>query len=508
MKKHIVALSMVLVVGIALFNDFNKKIWQDPHRVIQWDVIDYYGYLPAAFIYHDINLTFITHYKGKHHFVFWAKKLPNGHHVFKMTMGVSVMLSPFFLAAHILAAPLGYDAGGFSLPYRFAIVMAGWIYLFLGLLVLSRILRIYFSRKTTAIVILSIGMGTNLFWYATEEPGMSHVYTFFLVSAFLYLTVLWYGKPTLSRAVLLGTTIGLLTLIRPVNVLIVLFFIFYDIKNIAEIRSRILLFRQKISHLAYMIFFGLLMLLPQFIYWKTVTGHWLYYSYGKEGFFFLHPQIINVLFSFRKGWFVYTPVMLFAVAGIYYLFKKHKRFFLPVLLLLPVYLYVVSSWWCWWYGGSLGQRELIDIYPVMALPLAAFVEFLIQYKKWIVYPLRFLFFASVLLGGFYNIQYHYGAIHWDSMTRAAWLDSFGRIHPSSRFDRLIKTPDYDDALLGLPEKDNKKTIKPREHLEDIVRRIRNDKKWFDLIKQKAAIKKIPVDSMLQIDARYILKHKK
>ncbi len=508
MKKHLVAISIAFIIAITLFNDFNKRIWQDPHRVIQWDVIDYYGYLPAAFIYHDLNLTFLDHYKGKHHFIFWAKKLPNGHRVFKMTMGVSVMLSPFFFAAHLLAGPLGYDTGGYSLPYRFAIVMAGWVYLFLGLLVLSRVLRFYFSRKTIAVVLLTTGLGTNLFWYATEEPGMSHVYTFFLASAFLYVTILWHKKNTVSRAALLGIAIGLLTLIRPVNMLMILFFLFYEVKNWRDVQNKALLFRKKFSHLALMALSGFLMLLPQFLYWKSVTGHWVYYSYGNEGFFFLHPQILNVLFSFRKGWFVYTPVMIFAVSGIYFLYKKYKPFFLPVLSLLLVYLYVVSSWWCWWYGGSLGQRELIDIYPFMAIPLAAFVEVLRQSRKRFVYPLRLAFVFSVLLGGFYNIQYHYGAIHWDSMTRAAWFDSFGRIHPSPRFQQLISPPDYDNALLGLPERKTSKPLQKKENLENIIRRIRSDKKWYEIIKQKAAKKNIPVDSMLQLDARYVLDHRK
>jgi hypothetical protein len=248
--------------------------------------------------------------------------------------------------------------------------------------------------------------------------------------------------------------------------------------------------------------FAFLVLVPQMIYWKTVTGNWIYYSYGDQGFFFLNPHLTDVLFSFRKGWFIYTPVMIFAVLGIYLLFRNNKAFFLPVLILLAVYLYVVSSWWCWWYGGSLGQRELIDIYPVMALPLATVIHWVYKRASLWHYLAGLLVLFSVLLGAFYNVQYYYGAIHWDSMTRRAYFDSFGRVHPSPRFQKLLKSPDYDRALRGLPEESRVQ----KETLEDVIRRIKSDKNWYHLVKEKALKRNIPVDSMLKLDAKYVLEN--
>ncbi len=506
MKKYFVALSITLVLAAATYSDFNVKIWKNPTRVIQWDVIDYYGYLPAAFIYHDISLKFKDHYTGKKHFVFWAKKTATGSYVFKMTMGLSVMYSPFFFVANSLAGSLGYNTGGYSLPYRFAIVMAALFYLLLGLVFLARILRFYFSEWITGFVVLAIGLGTNLFWYSTFEPGMSHVYSFFLVSVFIFLTIKWYQKPELWYSVLIGFVIGLLTLIRPVNFILTLFFVLYDLKKLQDVKNRWQLFRKKYGMLMVIVAVGFLILIPQLLYWKKVTGQWLYYSYGNEGFFFLHPQILNVLFSFRKGWFVYTPVMIFAVAGIYFLFKRYKQFFLPVLLFLLVYLYVVSSWWSWWYGGSLGQRELIDIYPVMALPLAAMAQWIVSRKAILKYLVGLLMLITVVLGAFYNVQYYYGAIHWDSMSRQAYFDSFGRVHPSPRFNSLLVHPDYQSALLGKPELITKRPME--EQLMPIIRRIKKDKNWYELVKQKAKKRNIPLDSMLKLDARYVLKQKK
>lgn len=43
------------------------------------------------------------------------------------------------------------------------------------------------------------------------------------------------------------------------------------------------------------------------------------YTYGDVSFDFLHPQISNVVFSFRKGLFVYTPMLFFAMVAFIWL---------------------------------------------------------------------------------------------------------------------------------------------------------------------------------------------
>lgn len=506
MKKHFISLSIGIVLLAVIVTDFNTKIYKKPGRVIQWDVIDYYGYLPAVFIYHDITLQFQDDYKGEHHFVFWAKKTSTGKYVFKMTMGLSFLYAPFFLVANQVAAHYGYDPGGYSAPYKLALVLAALFYLALGLIFLARVLRFLFSKRVTGFTIVALGLGTNLFWYSSLEPGMAHVYDFALVSVFLYLAIIWYQKINILRSVLLGLVIGLLALIRPVNVLFVIFFLFYGIQNKKDLKKRWILYREKFLYLIMIGFFAFLVLIPQLIYWKVVTGNWIYYSYGDQGFFFLHPHLMDVLFSFRKGWFVFTPVMAFAVFGIYILFRQYKAFFMPVLLLLMLYLYVASSWWCWWYGGSLGQRELIDIYPVMALPLAGIINRIRVITTKLNYLIGLFLVSSVILGLFYNVQYYYGAIHWDSMTRLAYFDSFGRVHPSSRFTKLLRQPDYDRALLGLSER--KPENKEKETVDNVIKRIKSDKNWYQLVKEKAAKRNIPVDSMLKLDASYVIDHDK
>src|SRR5690554_4761481 len=153
----------------------NIKIW-NTKQVIQWDVVSYYGYLPAIFIYNDYTLKFIEDYNGPHEFTIWPKEAPNGNKVFITSMGMSYMYAPFFFAADIYAENSDFDAGGYSEPYHLAIIISACFYLILGLFFLSKLLLKYFTPVISSVVILITAAGSNLFYYATFEPGMSHVF--------------------------------------------------------------------------------------------------------------------------------------------------------------------------------------------------------------------------------------------------------------------------------------------------------------------------------------------
>lgn len=449
MKSKIISLSIALVLITSLYTDLNVKLWEKPNKVIEWDVISYYAYLPAFFIYDDVSLKFQKDYQGAHHFVFWGEKLPNDNYLIKTTMGLSFMYAPFFFVGHIIANFFHYDSGGFSLPYRLSLVFAALFYLAIGLFFLAKILAKYFSKTTTAITIITVGLGTNLFHYSTAEPGMSHVYNFTLFILLLYLVIKWHEKITFWRTLSIGLLLGLLTLIRPINILAVIIFIFYDVNSWEKLKAKFFFFLKEYKQLIIIALSAFFVILPQLIYWKFITGQWVYYSYTNERFFFDHPKIFDVLFSFRKGFFIYTPVMLLGTFGLFYLQRYAKKISWAIWILLLVYIYVISSWWAWWYGGSLGMRPLIDVYGLFAFGLAAFIEIISKQKKILriaVFSIASLF---VVQGILINLKYHYSAIHWDSMTKASYFDSFFRIHPSANFYNLLQVPNYAAARMGL-----------------------------------------------------------
>jgi hypothetical protein len=261
--------------------------------------------------------------------------------------------------------------------------------------------------------------------------------------------------------------------------------------------------------------------IPQFIYWKYVSGNYLYYSYSDQRFFFNNPQIYSSLFSYRKGLFVYIPVLIFAFIGMPFLYKKYRGMILPVTLVAFLNIYILSSWCFWWFGGSFGPRSYIDTYAILAIPFAALTARLAN-KKFFYLAIPYLAAVGTLIWFNFFQSKHYinGAINWTAMTKEAYWDSFLNKYPSKEYPSLLRFPNRDSALKGIYYKgdltyeemypDKKTTGKPSEIISDREEYIRNFEKtirqydkWFQQIKDKAAERNISVDSMIRKDAIWL-----
>ncbi len=143
--------------------------------------------------------------------------------------------------------------------------------------------------------------------------------------------------------------------------------------------------------------------------------------------------------------------MFFALAGIVFLRKTAPSLFLPVLVFVVINIYVVYSWWCWWYGGSFGSRPMIDIYGIMALPLAILTEKAWRKGHWMKGVLILVFAGFLWLTQFQMMQYRKSLLHWDSMTKEAYWGIFGRHTWPQGYDQMIQVPDYEKALRGEEE---------------------------------------------------------
>ncbi len=428
----------------SLYYIHNVQLYSKKDRVIQWDIISYYAYLPATFIYKDISLKFTEQKQSKENYVFWGEKLANGNYRIKTSMGLSMLYAPFFFVAHAYALVSDADAGGFSTPYKLALIYAALFFLLVGLIFLRKLLGLYFSENIVALVLLAIFFGTNLYFYTVNEGPMSHVFNFALLSMFMFYTVKWHHSPNWKYTIFLGVLSGIISLIRPINVLVALLFILYNF----NFRKSIHLFLKHATKIFVLLFLAAMVWLPQLVYWRIISGDWFSYSYGNEGFFWLSPQIGDLLFSWRKGLFLYSPVLLFVLPGFYFMYREQRAFFWPITILFMAYVYVLSSWWSWWYGGSFGMRAMIDIYAILAIPLAFGlnkIRFLEKSKKRILLSF-FIFFT--ILGVFHTAKYHYGSIHWDSMTKEALIKNYFKLKREPNFEQWIASPDYESAIDG------------------------------------------------------------
>jgi hypothetical protein len=426
----------------------NLKPWERK-AIIDQDVIYYYGYLPATFIYHDWSFMFPDQpgFTGK----VWCLSLPDGRRIQKMSMGLAYLYAPFFAMAHFYTLVTGGVSNGYSPNYQEALIWSGLFYFILGLFLLHLILSRYFPDGITAIVILIIGLGTNLFNYASWEGAMSHVYSFFLFALTFLLFIRWMESPRFWKTFWLGICAGLIVLIRPTNILFLMFLtllFFFQDKSKAQKIHFLLNLKTK-----WLLLIGgfFVVWIPQFIYWKMNTGHWLFYSYVGEPFYFNHPQIVNGLFSYRKGWLIYTPVMSLALIGIFFLRDRLRMFFLPTLITAILTIYVIFSWWCWWYGGSFSARALVEFYVMLSIPLAAFLKW--TFRQRIVFRLLTgaLLVFFIWLNLFQSQQYRSTLLHWDSMSKKAYWAIWGKTNWPSDYQEILIPTDAEKARKGETE---------------------------------------------------------
>lgn len=443
----IIIIILLVLSGDSLVNSLVKESRKKEKKTIRSDVNLYYNYLPALFIYDDIDLEYFKNNPELKKFD-WTHKLPNNKKLIKMTYGLSVLYSPFFFAADIYASNSSYKTNGYSTPYQLSIYISALFYFIIALFLLRHLLLKYFKDPVVAITLLAVTIGTNLYYFTVFEPGMPHVFNFFLIIAFLKLTIGWYEKPTKRITILLGLTAGLISLIRPTNTLIVFIFLLYGIHQNSNLKNHFRYLLNRWPDLLLMVFLAFLIWIPQMIYWHTISGNWLFFSYANnESFFFGQPQILNILFSYKKGWLIYTPIMVFALIGLPMLRKRLPEFFWPMILFFPLIIYILSCWWNWWYGGGFGLRSFIDFYGLLALPFAVFTNFMMN-KKYLKYIFLLFVVVLILFNLFQSAQYKTGAIYWQWMNKKAYRETFLKLEPTPKFYHLLTKPVKEKAKKG------------------------------------------------------------
>lgn len=492
LKKNYSILLIILIGFIFIGRVTVQHKWPYTSKIIEWDVKSYYAYLPATFIYNDLTFEFIYNDKNSESLRndIWPIRVDKtGKLIIKTSMGMSYIYLPAFFVAHISAKALGYDATGYSKPYDISIIYLAIIYLLLGLIYLRKLLAfLKFNELSILITLIAVSVGTNLTYYTIYESGMTHVFNFTLITIFTYNTVLWWKKKQIKNLIFIGLLGGLITLIRPTNILIYLIFVFWSISSLVGIKERLIYFFKNIKIPILLVLLYLVSWIPQLIFWKIQTGHFLYFSYGDgvERFFFSNPQIFNILFSYWKGWYIYTPVMLVATLGLITLFKKNKGQSILILLYLSIIIYVLSSWWAWWFGGGYGNRAFIDFYGIMAIPLASIIMYFLK-QKFAKVPFFILFFTLIWYNNFQITQYRTGALHYYSMTKEMYWEQFMIKNRTDHFREIVMIPDYKAAHHGvfrlIPEDNNKKKIEPAKYgildLKDNKIKTLSEKDYFE-----------------------------
>ena len=412
-----------LILIICLFTSFQQHYHTFKcEKIIKSDGLGYYSYLPAIFIYNDYSFSFTDIISKKYEHTDFGDgflKETNEGKVNKYYIGLSILWLPFFLLAHMLAILFGLPADGYSIIYQILILISSNFYLWIGCIYTKKIILNHkIPSWVLPIILLLVVFGTNLYLYATFDASHSHIYSFSIIAVFLYFTQKFFSTKKSKYIYVFVLLLGMIVLLRPTNITIALFILYFS----ESFKKFLITLKENMNHFIYSIGFFFCIISFQLILYYFQTNQFIVWSYGDETFNFSNPKFFKILFSYKKGLFVYTPIVLVSLLGLIYLFIENKFKFIVLCFFLLINTFIIASWWCWWYGASLGQRSYVDFYAVLGLMLALsyFITEKIKFSWLIPIMSPFFIYYSLVL----SYQYRYTIIDWESMSKEKFWFSF------------------------------------------------------------------------------------
>lgn len=431
--QSIIVEVVIILIYILLIN---TKAWKT-NKILKGDGVGYYEYLPSLFIYHDLIRKDAPVRIDSSRYDRIAKKLVyvkyKGYEVDKYPVGTALLQAPFFYFAYLTTPLKGNTNDGYQAPFQRAVLYATLFYLFLGIFFLRKLLELYDVKRW--IIILSqllLVFATGVSNYANFSASTSHIYSLFAINAFLYYTKSYFTKRDLNHFVAACLFFGLILIIRQINVLVLLFVPFLA-GSYTHLKDGIRYVLKHPKKLTVGIVLTLAIFFIQSLMWYLQTGSFLLDSYQKEGFNFSNPQIINILFSYRKGLFVYTPLLFISLFGLVSLAFKRKYYLIFMWLSFFIIItYIFSSWHAWYYGCSYGSRVYIDYYGIFFILFALLLKEIPKYLKVVVILLSLLTIPVNLIQAY---QYKTYILHWLTMNREKYWEVF--LKTDTRYQGLL-----------------------------------------------------------------------
>jgi hypothetical protein len=440
--RHFLTEIVILFCFILLINNYVGNV----DKTINADGIGYYDYLPSIFIHHDILRKDNSLQEDS---LLFKRIISTGVYVDynedkvnKYPCGTALLQLPFFAYTYLTSQLSGNTNDGYQRPFQRAIFHAAIFYLFLSILFLKKILVLYEIDKYVIIFCqLTLVFSTSVTHYANYDAGFSHVYSLFAITAFFYFIKSFLLQRIVNHFILACLFLGLIFILRQLNILVVLFipFLAGSTENL-KVGVLTLFSKYKSLQLGIAIFIGVCSI--QFTLWYLQTGHFFVYSYQGESFDFSDPHFYSILFSYKKGLFIYTPILLFTLVGLAW-FTLKKQFYLlfTCIAFLGIITFILSSWWSWYYGCSFGLRAYIDYYSAFFIPFAILLNAVKIIPRTIIIILAL---PTIPLNIIQTYQYKEFILHWIDMDKEKYWKVF--LKTDDRFKGMVWKNNFDSKL--------------------------------------------------------------
>jgi hypothetical protein len=358
---------------------------------VRGDGVGYYAYARALLIEHRLdfqkdwlaaNTSFRMGRVDATGNILRTEYTSTGHLNNHFSIGPAILWFPFLLVAqasvHINHFFGGHIlADGYSFPYVLGMALATAFYGFLALWISFRLAKKYVPREWAFLSTLGIWFASSLPVYMYFNPSWSHAHSAFAAALFFWYWDRTRAERTWLQWAILGAISGLMIDVYYVNaVLLVVPLIESVARYWNEFKShrtapiRTLFFQNVLFTLVIFTAF-----LPTLITKRIIYGRFWNFGYV-EPWNFMSPALPKVCFSSEHGLFSWTPIIGFAVIGLFLLRRQDKMLSLCGTAAFAMYLYAIGCYGDWAGISSFGSRFFVSLTPLFVLGLAAFLNWL------------------------------------------------------------------------------------------------------------------------------------
>jgi len=358
---------------------------------VRGDGVGYYAFGRSLLIEHDLdfkkdwlaaNTSFKMGRTDASGNITSAQYTPTGHLDNHFSIGPAILWSPFLITAHL--AVLSYDslgghvpADGYSRPYVMAMALGTALYGFVALWISFRLTRKYFPDRWAFLATIGIWFASSLPVYMYFNPSWAHAQSAFAVALFV-----WYWDRSRNgrrwgQWAILGVIAGIMMDIYYINVILLLFPLLELLAGLWHALRvsrfdpiRHLLLGNIVFALAIFVAF-----LPTLIVKKILYGSYLKFGY-EHLWRWTSPALFKVPFSAEHGLFSWTPILLLAVLGLFFMRKYDLYLGLYSVVVFAAFLYAIGCYADWHGISSFGNRFFVSLTTLFILGLAAFYDWL------------------------------------------------------------------------------------------------------------------------------------
>jgi hypothetical protein len=357
---------------------------------VRGDGVEYYAYVQSLVI--DGNLDFENNWQASNpsfragHLdaegrIPREERTPTGHVVNLASVGPSLLWSPFYLIVH--GAVLGLNrlgmqvpADGFSRPYVVSMAIVTACYGFAGLLLAFLLARTHLEERWARWATVGIWFASSLPVYMYFNPFWSHAHSAFAVALFLWYWNRTRAARTIAQWMVLGLCAGLMLNTYNPNGMLLLVPLIESLRHYwsalkAGNRDFSVVGRLFLRNVLFLIAISGAML-PTFITHKILYGNPFETGYGGlSSWNWSHPAFAQVLFSSNHGLLSWTPILIPALLGLYFLRKFDREMALCFSAAFLGFYVLISAYPTWDGISAFGGRMFVSFTAVFVVGLAA-----------------------------------------------------------------------------------------------------------------------------------------